>query len=405
MEELSGSVATQARTPRIIGEVGDGDGPILVVTAALHGNEPSGLKASRRVLSRLQDEGISVAGRVCVFAGNLTALGESTRFTERDLNRQWTPEKIAALLAGEGPDDAEAKQQDELLTLIRERVAEADSGIFFLDLHTSSAPGKPFLTIGDTLRNRRFASNIPLPLILGLEEQVDGSLLEYLNNRGLVTMGVEAGQHDDPVSVDRHEAVMWLALVQVGMLSRDAIADLHRFQTLLADDSRGIPKVVEVRHRHAIHSGDHFKMLPGFCNFDPVAHGQRLGTDDSGPVLTPEEGRVLLPLYQGQGDDGFFICREVSRVWLSISAVLRRLRLGVIVRLLPGVRRCRVDRDRYIVDTRVARILPLQIFHLFGYRKLRQQDTLLEVSRRRFDLAAPKSIELPGPPLPENAEV
>ena len=306
MDESSGPVEILPEPPRVVGDLGNGDGPTMIVTAALHGNEPSGLKAAGRILKRLKDEGIEVSGRFCVLAGNLAALAVSTRFIDCDLNRQWTVARIEQLLSGNSISDSEAGQQLELLDRMRERVDDAQAGIYFLDLHTSSAPGKPFLTIGDTLRNRRFANPIPLPLILGLEEQVDGSLLEYLNNLGLVTMGVEAGQHDDPVAVDRHEAVLWLAMVQAGILPRKAIDDLEHFRTLLADDSREIPAVVEVRHRHAISPSDHFRMLPGFSNFDPVARGQRLGSDDSGPVLAKEEGRVLLPLYQGQGDDGFF---------------------------------------------------------------------------------------------------
>lgn len=398
MDEPPSPAAVSPEPPRVVGDLGDGNGPTMIVTAALHGNEPSGLKAVYRVLKRLEDDGIEIAGRFYVLAGNLAALAVSTRFIDCDLNRQWTVARIEQLVSGADLADSEAGQQRELLDRMRERVADARRGIYFLDLHTSSAPGKPFLTIGDTLRNRRFARHIPLPLILGLEEQVDGSLLEYLNNLGLVTIGVEAGQHDDPVAVDRHEAVLWLALVRSGIVKRDAVKDLQHFHTLLADDSREIPRVVEVRHRHAISPADHFRMLPGFSNFDPVARGQRLGTDDSGPVLAIEEGRVLLPLYQGQGDDGFFLCKEVSGIWLTLSSILRHLRLGWFLRFFPGVSRDRTNPQRLIVNTRIARILPLQIFHLFGYRKLRHQDTVLVVSRRNFDLTAPDRTELPSAP-------
>ena len=38
-----------------------------------------------------------------------------------------------------------------------------------------------------------------------------------------------------------------------------------------------------------------------------------------------------------------------------------------------------------VVDTRIGRFLPLQIFHLMGYRRVRWQGNVLVVSRRRFD--------------------
>ena len=65
-----------------------------------------------------------------------------------------------------------------------------------IDLHSTSADGLPFATVGDTMRNRRFAQNLPVTILLGIEEQLDGTMLEYLNNLGAVTLGFEGGQHD-----------------------------------------------------------------------------------------------------------------------------------------------------------------------------------------------------------------
>jgi hypothetical protein len=42
-----------------------------------------------------------------------------------------------------------------------------------------------------------------------------------------------------------------------------------------------------------------------------------------------------------------------------------------------------------VVDTRVARLFPLEILHLLGFRKLRKDGPYLLVSRRRFDLNPP----------------
>ena len=40
-------------------------------------------------------------------------------------------------------------------------------------------------------------------------------------------------------------------------------------------------------------------------------------------VRAPDDGFVMLPLYQGQGEDGFFWGREVSRARLRASVALR----------------------------------------------------------------------------------
>lgn len=103
---------------------------------------------------------------------------------------------------------------------------------------------------------------------------------------------------------------------------------------------------------------------------------------------------ILLPLYQGQGEDGFFVAREFSPFWLRVSRFCRMLRMGRWMHLLPGVRRDPEDPDLLIVDTAVARFYPLEIFHLLGFRKRRQDGTVLRVSRRRFDREAPVKMTL-----------
>jgi succinylglutamate desuccinylase len=377
---------------RVLGRIaGEEAGPTLIVMACIHGNEPAGIEAATRVLSRLEQQTAPLRGRLLFVTGNLPALRARARFVDQDLNRSWTPQKVRELRTGVGHEQtpSEDHEQRELLGILEQELASAAGTLYFLDLHTSSADGPPFLTVGDTLYNRRFARNFPLPLILGLEEQVDGALLEYLNNLGFVTLGVEAGQHESNESVRRLESVLWLALVHAGLVTEDVPPDLLEARNTLREASRGIPRVIEVRLRHAITPVDQFRMEPGFSNFHPVRKGELLARDEHGLVLAPESGRVLLPLYQGKGNDGFFIAREVRGFWLKLSFLLRQLRLGALLRFLPGVRRERQRPEVLFVDTRIARWYTVEVFHLFGFRKLRRAGSELVMSRRRFDLRTP----------------
>jgi len=147
-----------------------------------------------------------------------------------------------------------------------------------------------------------------------------------------------------------------------------------------------------VRHRHAIAPEDAFQMEPGFRNFQPVRRGQVLAKDRRGKITARESGLILLPLYQKLGDDGFFLGREVKQFWLGLSAMLRKLKVGHYIYLLPGVRRHPLNEDFLIINTRIARILPLQIFHLLGFRRRRWIDKHLVVSRRSHDLAGPAKL-------------
>jgi len=389
-EERAGLLEVRRGYRRVIGRYrGRLAGPTMIAMAGIHGNEPSGVVACQRLLERLERERLPLRGELVALTGNLPALRRDVRFVARDLNRAWSEDNVAAVLAGQGPGANEDGEQREVHAALLDAVLTARGEVCFIDLHTSSADGPPFVTIGDTLRNRRLAMRVPLPVILGLEEQVDGALLEYMNNRGHVTMGIEAGRHDRGDSVDHHEAALWLALIACGMLEAERVPERERLAGRLREASRGIPRIVEVRHRHPVRPGDGFRMEPGFSNFAPVRRGQLLAHDVRGPIRAPETGLVLLPLYQGQGDDGFFIAREVRPFWLALSALLRRTRLDPWLRLLPGVRRHPIAEGSLLVNTRVARLYPMEIFHLFGYRKKRTEGTWLTVTRRRHDLHGP----------------
>jgi succinylglutamate desuccinylase len=396
----TGLVEAPERLERIAGDLrGARSGPTLIVMAGIHGNEPAGLRATKRVLARLDEVRPLRCGQFAALVGNLSASRFDTRFIDLDLNRQWIPSRLARLRATEIGDDAaiEDGEQLELLDVLCDIVSRAEGDIYFIDLHTCSAEGPPFLTVGDTLRNRSFARQFPLPLILGLEEQVDGALLEYVNNFGVVTMGVEGGQHRSQRAVECLEALIWLALLAIGLVDEPTVPDVQQLRQTLIDASRGTPRVVEVRRRHAISSDMKFRMEPGYRNLQAIRAGALLARDKDGSIYAREDGLLLLPLYQGKGDDGFFVAREVKRQWLRVSAVLRRMRLNRLLPLLPGVRRHPTRREVLIVNTRVARLYPLDFFHLFGFRKLRASGNALLVSRRRYDLTPPKKVSFDEP--------
>jgi succinylglutamate desuccinylase len=275
-----------------------------------------------------------------------------------------------------------------LLAQLEKALTTARGEVHFVDLHTTSASGNPFATVGDTLRNRRFAMNFPATIILGLEEQIDGTLLEYLNSLGAVTMGFEAGQHVAESSVVHHEAVIWIAMVAAGNLRAEDVPELSRHRATLARASGGV-SIVEVRHRHPIRAEDRFRMEPGFANFQRVKQGELLARDQRGQITARESGMLLLPLYQPLGDDGFFLGRKVRPLWLKLSAILRRLRVGDYVHWLPGVRLDPGKDMNLLVNTQIARFLPLQVFHLLGFRKHRWNGKDLVVSRRRYDMVGP----------------
>jgi succinylglutamate desuccinylase len=375
----------------LIGEfVGDQKGATLIVFGSVHGNEAAGALCLQKIAARLPEFAPKLRGRVYFLAGNTRAISKGIRFIDSDLNRHWTTENISRNRPHSHitTKRAEDHEQTELLTILEKILKTAESEVYALDLHTTSAEGVPFATVGDTLRNREFAQKFPVTILLGIEEQLDGTILEYLNNAGAVTLGYEGGQHFAEKTRLTHEALCWLALVHAGILAREDFPDFEKHEEFLRA-ATGKPRVVEIRYRHAITEADEFKMELGYENFQPVRRGELLAEQKSGAVYANETGLILMPLYQKLGEDGFFLGREVAPFWLKLSGVLRRLRVGSLMHLLPGVKRSAYDKDVFEINTRVARFFPLQIFHLLGFRKRRRLGDKLVVSRRRHDTKSP----------------
>ncbi len=376
--------AEAPRQERVLGSYETGRaGPLVLVLGAVHGNEPSGIIAAQRVLAKLQERGLELRGRFVALVGNLEALRQERRFVHTDLNRMWTPEGVARLRAQDsGFDTVEEAQQRELLAVIDGEIERAQGEVVFFDLHSSSAPGAPFTAINDTLQNRRFAVALPIPSLVGLEESVRGPVLEYVGERGHVAVAMEGGQHTDARTIDRHEAAIWITLVTAGALRRADVPSYDAHYAHLRSSARGLPGILEIVYRQALAPGDAFKMEPGFTNFSEVKHDRLLARDQRGDVRAPRDGFLMLPLYQGQGEDGFFLGVEIRRFWLRLSAVLRRLRLDRFMHWLPGVRRDDEDPTILRCDPRVARWFAKELFHLFGYRKLASKNGDLGFRRR-----------------------
>ncbi len=374
--------------PRLLGSHGgDTAGPLVIGIGGIHGNEPAGVRALQQALEALRCSNAPFRGRFVGLAGNRAALARGRRYIHEDLNRLWFPERIQRLRDGHGSVDAtsEEAEQRELLAALDTQLAQRNGPVVCLDLHTTSAAGSPFVVIGDTLLNRRFAFGLRAPVVLGLEERLESTILNYLGERGYVAVGFEGGQHDSPSAVTIHMAAIRSVLATAGCIRAKDFPAPHGGRdgsAAEATEGRAAPVVVEIRDHHVIREGDDFVMEPGFTNFQPVERGQLLARDRGGPVLARESGQILMPLYQGQGRDGFFLVRRVRPFWLRVAERLRRLRFERFLPVLPGVRRYADHPATLVVDPRIARWFVVELFHLLGFRKRRSREGKLIVSRR-----------------------
>lgn len=363
-------------TRRLLERHGAEPGPTLIFVGSLHGNEPAGVEALTRLAAELSTRD-GLRGDVWGFAGNVRALRDGRRYLTRDLNRRWNAQALAQPPAA---DDVEAQEQRELWAELQQALAGARGPLFLVDLHSTSAPGIPFALTADTLPHRDFAANFPLPTLLGLEEQVDGVLTEWMAAQGCVTLVVEGGQSADPATLGNLEAVCWLALAATGVLPPGAVPEAQAAFARLAQARGALPQFIEVLARRSLSPDAQFRMEPGFANIHRVREGTLLARDRHGEIRAQGDGFVLMPLYQPQGDEGFFFGREVGALALGLARVTRRLRLDGLLPWLPGVRA--LDRHRLTLGAAAAELYPPAVFRLFGYRRSVRTGDRFELVRR-----------------------
>lgn len=363
----------------------DKNAPTVIVFAGIHGNEPAGVLGLQKVIHKIENEQIKFKGNFVAIAGNLNALSKNIRFEKEDLNRIWTHDHISKIKKGSENLSAEEKELFEIYFIIKEILSEHKGPFYFIDLHTTSANTIPFITISDSLNNRKFANNFPLPIVLGIEEYLDGPLLTFINEFGHISLGFEAGQHEDVKSIEICEAFIWQVLDYCNCILKKDVLNYQYFKQLL--NQYELKKVFfEIDYRYNLSTNNDFMMLGGFKNFDAITKHQTLALNHQQAIKAPLKGYIFMPLYQNKGDDGFFIIRKISNFWLQVSITGRKLKLHHFLKMLPGIKQDTSNKYTLIVNPKTAQFLTNEIFHLFGYRKKVKKGKKLYFIKRDRDI-------------------
>ncbi len=300
--------------------VGSERGPMLVCVGGMHGNETAGAEAIELMGKMLDVEPITnpqfaFSGLFLGIAGNLQALREGVRYIERDLNRQWHDEQVERILRSRRKDlHAEEREIFDIIKTIRREVRSyKPTHIIVLDLHTTTAYGGIFTIASDDFRSIRIGVELHVPVITGMLKGIQGTSLHYFNKNKLgadtTCIVFESGQHNEQLSVNRAIAGITNVMSIIGCINAEDVENQH--EQLLIEYARQLPMVAEHVITHSIKPGDQFVMQPGYKNFQPIERGEILAYDRHGAIQAPIDGLILMPLYQKQGDDGFFIVREV----------------------------------------------------------------------------------------------
>lgn len=299
---------------RIIGSIeGAVDGPTVIILAGIHGNEPSGVNALRNVFDILHAVDNVYRGKVMGIRANLQALDHQVRYIDEDMNRIWFPsiiEKIRSTPADQ-LESAERVEIKNLLPILDRSIPEdSDYPTIIADLHSFSAEGNMFAITAPKKSHTDLLSSLNVPMVFGIENTLRGTALSYYQKGGNITFALEGGQHQNKLTAYNQTAALILLLKKIGCLEEEDLEKVDEFAEHLHEQSKHLPESVELVYQHIIEEGDQFAMRPGFQNFQYIKKGEWLANDREGEIRAECDGYLIMPLYQDQGNDGFFVVRK-----------------------------------------------------------------------------------------------
>ena len=307
---------------RVIGQFqGDHKGPLLICFAGIHGNEWAGIRALESVFRRLEEEeksnpNFQFQGRIVGLRGNLQALKLNQRFIKEDLNRIWKEDRLLAVTKSSVYAlEAEELEMKAIIEAVnREVMGYEPEKIIAIDLHTTSAEGGVFTAAFRDADSIKIGKSLHAPVVLGLFKGLKGTLLHYFNpdrfEIPVTKVAFESGQHQDPLSIDRAIGGLINCLTTIGCVQPNVME--NNYSKILRSYSEGLPIISELTMVYQIKNPDRFRMMPGFRNFQFVRKGTILAEDQTGEVVAPYDAIILMPLYQKQGSNGFFLIQPLE---------------------------------------------------------------------------------------------
>ena len=338
------------------------DQPSIFFFCCTHGNEVAGLKAIDQLFENLYELTDYIKANIYGILGNEKAYQLNMRYLDRDLNRIWTKENLLQV-DQKMENDHEFSELKSLYELIEEKAKDKNGELYFIDLHTTSSKSKPFIVMNDSLKNIKFASSLGISVIIGVERFINGSMLDFFNERGYVSFAFEGGSHDDRDAIYAIENFCIKILLQTESLAQHGIHVMEK-KTKLQPST-----FYEMKYRHRLENKDEFYMLEGYKNFQPIKKGENLAVHNHKTIKSPGDFTIFMPLYQEQGEDGFFFIKSISNFKLKLISVLRKSKFQKL--LLPHQNVTSKDQNTIIVNKLKTKPFHLQLLHLLGFRKRR----------------------------------
>ena len=270
---------------------GSGSGPHLLCLGGVHGNEPCGVIALRRIIDRLSSGTLKLkAGRLTIVpCCNEKAFNQNIIYIDENLNR--------CVRKYDTPQNNEQKAANELTAFI-------DQCDVMVDLHSTTAPTTPFGFLDvDSKAGRDLAQALGLEKILIdwpalYPEDQSPTTHTYADAAGKLAITIECGQHVEPAAPDRAESYALRAMSFLG----------------LTDPLR--PPVVSTSYLKmtgVFYQKDQLSFAKPWQNFTAVRRGDTIAANDKGAVITaPYDGEIIMPrAVAKEGEELFYMAKAI----------------------------------------------------------------------------------------------
>ncbi|MEM6603162.1 MAG: succinylglutamate desuccinylase/aspartoacylase family protein, partial [Pseudomonadota bacterium] len=269
------------------------DGPHLLITGAVHGNEPCGTEAIMRLISQIENKAINLQRGTLTLIPicNPEAYKQNKRFIDRNLNRSLYPKAEYI------------HYEDRIDPILCDYLTKAD---ILLDLHSYASQGGAFGFMG-----HYSAEEIEYCLSLGIENFVYGwsdafqnsdadpreamGMTEYARSKGAIAVTIECGQHLNKDAPDIAYDTILHALSYCKMIENPIPLPkiLHKF--------------VQMRDVFSKEKAGSFAQPWKHC--DMFQKGDILAEyDDKTKIIAPYDGVIVLPkLSANIGKEWFYI--------------------------------------------------------------------------------------------------
>ena len=262
-------------------ELGDGT-PEVAIVGAIHGDEPCGSRAIRRLLAA--DPAVERPVRLII--ANEEALADGVRYLESDLNRSF-------------PGDPEADTHEERLAA---RVLDAVDGCTTLAIHSTQSYAEPFAVI-DSMDEvaRAVAPHLPVDVVIETDAFTEGRLIEHPH-----TLEVEAGLQGSDTAADN---AYWLArafLAATGVLSAPGA------EGVVDAGGREAVDVFRLRDRIPKPDADEYEVFAN--NFERVEVGEAFAAADGETFQAVEPFYPVLLSPYGYRDQFGYVADRVGTI-------------------------------------------------------------------------------------------